>query len=140
MNNILLLVGLVGFLGLIATSVYETWLGVSLREPSMTRILFGASVSLKVLLIATMGYILFAIRNPGALGVEVFGIERREYVRALLYSGLMLQTVCVSIALFRWDRRAVRVRNDAAEAQLVARQQELHDKLDKRRARQGGGE
>lgn len=133
MNNLLVVVGFLGFAGLIGTSIYETWLGVALREPSMTRIIFGASVSLKVLLITTLGYILYAIHNPAALSVEYFGIERREYIRAILYGGLLLQVACVSVALYRWDRRAVRIQNGAAEAQLVIRQRELHDRLDKNR-------
>lgn len=133
MNSALLLLAVLGCGGLIATTIYETWLGVSLREPSMTRIIFGASVSLKVLLLTTLGYILIAIHNPGALGVEVFGIERREYIRVLLYGGLAVQTTCVAVALYRWDRRAVRVRSGNAEADLILRQRELHERLDKNR-------
>ncbi|HEY8599122.1 MAG TPA: hypothetical protein VIL85_11870 [Thermomicrobiales bacterium] len=133
MNNVLTVVGLLGFILLIATAAYETWLGVGLRQPSMTRIVFGAGVSLKILLIATMSYILYAIRFPASLGVEHFGIERREYIRVILYFGLLAQTIGVAIALYRWDRRAVRVHDEDAEARLIMRQRELHERMEKGR-------
>lgn len=136
MNSTLVVVGLFGFGGLIVTTIYETWLGVSLREPSMTRILFGASVSLKLLLIATLSYVLVAIHNPAGLDVEHFGISWREYARAILYGGLAVQATGVTIALFRWDRRAVRIANRTAEGQLVERQQELHGKIERLRAQE----
>lgn len=129
MNNLLIWLGFLGFFGLIATSIYETWLGVSLRQPSMTRILFGASVSLKVLLIVVLSYVLVGINRPDIIRREFLGHELREYLRAISYGGLALQTVCVSIALFRWDRRAVRVRQEDAEEQLVTRQRELHRRI-----------
>ena len=108
MEQLMVVLVLLAWVGLLVTLVQTRMLMPAARVPGIGRILFLSLASLKLWVALFLGYIL--------LGSLVGGVPReyRLYLNALFALYLVVQPVGVNVALWRWKR------NDGHGVQPVA--------------------